>query len=96
MTRVEDVDVAVEVTEGRVTMTGDGDADLYISTPNHTPLSQGERHAILHVSGEGFEVTIEFDGNECSTLATALDAAPEELDALADEIAHAQEVDDGR
>jgi hypothetical protein len=80
MTRVEDVDVAVEVSEGRIMMTGDGDADLYLSTPNHTPLSQGERHAMLHVSGEGFEVTFEFDESECATLAAAFDAAPEELD----------------
>ena len=81
MTRLNDVDAAVEVTDGRVTMTGRGGGDLYVGVPSHTPLSRSQLHATLRLASDGFEATIELDADECAALATALEAAPEEPDA---------------
>jgi hypothetical protein len=83
MTRREEVRVGeFHITDGRVTMDTDGtEGDLTVGVPRHTPLSGGEPHAYLQLSGEDFGTIVELNADDCAALATALEAAPEEPDA---------------
>jgi hypothetical protein len=82
MTRREDVRIReFHITDGRVTMdVGDTAADVRVGAVRHTPLSRGEAHATLRLTGEGFEASIDLDADDCAALAAALEAAPDEPD----------------
>jgi len=53
MTTIEDVGASVSITDGRVSMTAEDGADLYLKAPEHEPLSVGERHATLSIGRDG-------------------------------------------
>lgn len=71
------VPTTAEIVDGRVAVSADVDASLYLDSPEHRPLTKGERHATLRLAGDGVQVAVELDA--------------EALDALADAIFHAQE-----
>jgi len=78
MTRVaEAVATVVEIVDRRLTVTADGDADIYLDTPDYDPLAASEVHATLRVTGDDYHARIDLDAGE--------------LDALADAVYHAQE-----
>lgn len=72
-------DATLALVDGRVAMSADVEGDLYLDTPEHTPLSGGETRATLRVAGEDARAEVELDA--------------EALDALADAVYHAQEGD---
>lgn len=81
MTRLSTANATLSVSDGRVSMVvDDADAGLYFDTPDRGPLSKAETHATIRVTGDDYDASIE------------LDAAA--LDALADQIYHAQEAED--
>lgn len=73
----EDVDATVGIVDGRVAMTADGEATLYVDGREHRPLSTIETHATLRVEGEDFRAELALDGQD--------------IDALADDLYHIQE-----
>lgn len=78
--QVTDARAALSVVEGAFTVRADGDVDVYLDTPEHTPLAASERHATLRIAGAG-----ESDDADDFTAAVELDA--DGLEALADALA---------
>lgn len=78
MSKLADGRGLASITDGRVTMDAGGETSLYLDVEDTTPLSKGERHATLKLTGRDWMTEFELDG-----------AA---LDALADAVYHAQEV----
>jgi hypothetical protein len=76
VTRIEDVGASASITDGRVSMSVEDGADLYLKTRDREPLSVRECHATLEIVGDGFAASVALDG--------------EDLDALADALYHAQ------
>jgi len=79
MTEIGEVATTVGIVDGRVAMSADGDAHLYVDEPDHRPLSRREPHATLRVEGEDYRAEL------------TLDAAA--LDAVMDALQHAREAD---
>ena len=75
--QIPDVDLVMEMVDGKLSMNVHTNATLRVKEPEHTPLSKVEPHLGLYVvTGE-------------TTVRLELDAVA--LDALADAIHHAQE-----
>lgn len=64
-----DVSASIELEDGRVTMSADAEGELVFRTPRVTPLSKGERHAVLRLYSSGVAVTVELDGANLAALA---------------------------
>jgi hypothetical protein len=75
MTTLEDVGASVSITDGRVSMSVEDETDLYLKTPEHEPLSVGERHATLEVVGEGLTASVSLDGDDLDAFADAVNDA---------------------
>ena len=71
MTDVAESVGAVTITDDRVAMTADGDVDVYLDEPDSAPLSAGERHATMWLTGEGFRAELELDADGVAALASA-------------------------
>jgi len=76
MTQLGTVDAVVGVTDGRVNISADVEAALYIETPDNQPLTAAESHATVRLTGDGVNATVQLDA--------------EALDALGDAVSHAQ------
>jgi|GEM_PF-5501062 len=73
MTRVaEAVATTLGIVDDRVAMSADVDADIYLDRPDARPLSSGETHATLRISGEDASVAIELDHDDLEAVADAL------------------------
>jgi len=71
------VDVEIDDTSAITVATSDRGADLRVQTPGVTPLSAGETHLLLAVSGEETSVEIELDGVQVEALADAIEDVQE-------------------
>jgi len=80
MPKLGEVATTVGIVDGRVAMSADGEADLYIDGRDHPPLSLEETHATLRVEGDGFRATIELDGRDLDDLIENLNDAREACD----------------
>ena len=69
---VENAGASASITDGRVSMAVEGEADLYLKAPEHDPLSVGERHATLEVAGDGVAVEVGLDGVDLEAFADAV------------------------
>jgi hypothetical protein len=74
MSVLDDVATTVGIVDGRVAMTADGEADVYVDTPRQPPLSATETHATLRVVGDDYRAEIELDADDCEELLDALAA----------------------
>jgi len=70
-----EVEATVGIVDGRVAMSADGDTELYVDIPEHRPLSGGERHATLRLSGDDYRGSVELDADDVEWLQAALAAA---------------------
>lgn len=77
MTRAtDDVDADVEIADGKITMSAtDGEAVIYVDTPELQPLGREQRHATVRVVGDEFKATVELDFDGLEALADAVTAA---------------------
>lgn len=71
MTRLS-AEATLAIVDGRVSMSADGDVDLYVETPDHKPLAKCERHATIRVVGDDFRAEIELDAEETDLVADLL------------------------
>jgi len=69
---LDDVDVTLAIVDGRVSMSADADATVYVDVPDHQPLSRIERHATIKVRGPDFRANIELDADARDELVEAL------------------------
>lgn len=69
---LRNVDTTLAIVDGRVSMSADADASLYVDIPDHQPLSRIERHATLKVRGPDFRANIELDADDLEELADQL------------------------
>ena len=74
MSLLEDADTMVGIVDGRVAMTADGDADVYVDTPRRQPLGAGETHATIRIVGDDYRSKVELDADDCELLLDALAA----------------------
>lgn len=79
--KLEDISTAVEVHQGAITITGNGDSKLYIDYPETKPLSGSETHAQLRIVENRFDVEIELDARQLDALADAIYHVQAELQA---------------
>jgi len=70
--QLNEVNASVEIADGRVSMSGEIDTDLYLDTPEVAPLSENERHATLRVADDDVAVEIELDAEAFDALADAI------------------------
>jgi hypothetical protein len=72
--RLEEIHAEVEIDDGGLLTAAvdDRGADLRVHTPGETPLSAGEPHAELEVSGADVSVTVELSGPQVEALLDAL------------------------
>lgn len=78
MTKFGEVDTTVGVVDGRVAMSADGEAMLYIDSRDHTPLRLAETHATLRVEGDDFRAEFDLDGRDLDAFIDALNHVREE------------------
>lgn len=64
----EGVDTTVGIVDGRVAMSADGEADLYVEGRDHTPLSLDEPHVTLRVEGDDYRAEVKLDGRDLDAL----------------------------
>ena len=74
-TTIEAVDTMVGITDGRVSMSAQDDATLYVNTPDRQPLAGIETHATLRVKGDDYQATIELTHDGAAALHAALEEA---------------------
>jgi hypothetical protein len=75
------VDTTVGIFDGRIAMSADGDAHLYVDVPDHRPLSTSERHATLRLEGDDYRAEVTLDGEDLDAVMDALHQAREAHDA---------------
>jgi hypothetical protein len=75
------VDTTIGIVDGRVAMSADGDADLYVDVPAHQPLSTSEPYATLRLEGDDYRAEVTLDGEDLDAVMDALHQAREDDDA---------------
>jgi len=77
---VGDVEAAVELEDGRLTMTAEMESELVVRATNSTPPSEGETRATFRLYSSEGAVRIELDAHNLDTLADEIDRVRDELD----------------
>lgn len=81
MTDIAEVDTTVAIVDGRVAMSADGKAEMYVDIPEHKPLSETGTHATLRFVGDDYRAHVELDGTDLDTIVETLTSAKETNDA---------------
>lgn len=75
MSVLDSVATTVSITDGRVEMTAEADATVYIDTPEQTPLSSRQTFATIRAEGDDHHTEIVLDADGVEQVADALGAA---------------------
>ena len=75
MTRIDGVPAEIEIEDGRIMVTAQGDARVYAKAPEPEPLSRSEPSLRIHLSGEEFGCEFRLDAEQLDDLATAIEEA---------------------
>ena len=73
--KVSDANTTVAIVDGRVAMNADGDASVYVQTPDTQPLTADETYARLRFVGESYRGEVEFDADALEDVIDALEEA---------------------
>ncbi|GGN26990.1 hypothetical protein [Halarchaeum nitratireducens] len=71
---ITSADATVAIVDGRLAMNADGDVDVYLDTPDQTPLTRTEPHATLRFEGDDYRAALELDADQLAALQEALSA----------------------
>jgi len=77
MTELDDVDATAGIVDGRIAMTADGPASVYVDGRDRRPLSREEAHATVRLEGDDFRAAVELDAADLAALTDALDIVKE-------------------
>jgi hypothetical protein len=75
--RIEDVDTALHIEDGRVSMQASVTKPLRVDTPDGTPLASIQTHATLRLGGQDAWATVDLDRDQLADLHAALTDALE-------------------
>jgi hypothetical protein len=75
--RIDDVDAALHLEDGRVTMAASVTKPLRVDTPDTTPLASIQTHATLRLGGQDAWATVDLDRDQLAALHSALTDALE-------------------
>lgn len=75
MTRIQDIAASLRTDDGTITVATDGDATVYLDTPNTEPLDRRQTVLTLRVTGDAFEASVDFDHDDADALREALQEA---------------------
>lgn len=64
----KEIDATVAIVDGRVAMSADGDATLYVEGRDRPPLSSSETHLTLRVEGDDYRAELDLDGDQLDGL----------------------------
>jgi hypothetical protein len=79
MTRITDADGSARIDDGKLTIIDDGDAAVFLETPDQQPLGAGQLHATVRIAGEDFQAVADLDADGLDALADAVTTARDEF-----------------
>ena len=73
MSPIDDLPASVHIEDGKLSVSDDGVAKLYLESPEYELLSRGQTRLTLRVVGDDFESEVRLDSDDVQALRAAIE-----------------------